>query len=299
MPTHRQIRYFLTVADLGGFTPAANLLFVAQPALSRQIALLEEEVGFLLFKREPRGVSLTPAGALLRERFSSIEKSISSAIEEGQHLDQGQSGAMRLLHSSSIPIDILLPLIQEFTAQATRARIDLDRISSELQIREIAEGKADVGIIRLPVLRRAPGVQFIQLAAERLWVAVPVKHQLAGQKETNLLELADFCFVSAVHRERGGLARRVTDLCLALGFVPRLAPVISRKTSMIALVAAGFGIAVIPEGMTRQQAPGVTYLPLSDDDANSASALITQHAPAPLARRFIDIALSHWKPDPQ
>ena len=68
MPSLRQIRYFLSVADLGGFTPAAAALFVAQPALSRQIAQLEEELGFPLFIREPRGVRLTEAGALFRQR---------------------------------------------------------------------------------------------------------------------------------------------------------------------------------------------------------------------------------------
>lgn len=297
MPSQRQIRYFLTVAELGSFTSAANILFVAQPALSRQIALLEETVGFLLFKREPRGVSLTPSGALLYERFSSLEKTIASAIEEGQQLDQGQSGVLRLLHSSSIPMDSLLPVIQQFTVEAARARIDLDRISSELQISEIAQGKADAGVIRLPVLRRDSDVRIIPLPPERLWVAVPENHQLAGNKTTTLQQLADFRFVSAVHRERGGLARRVTDLCLARGFVPQLAAVISRKTSMLALVAAGFGIAVIPEGMTRQKIPGLTCIQLTDEDADAASALVTARTPTPLAQRFIDLALDYWKPE--
>ena len=68
MPSLKQIHSFLTIADLGGFTQAAAVLFVAQPALSRQIALLEEELGFILFERQARGVSLTPAGTLFRDR---------------------------------------------------------------------------------------------------------------------------------------------------------------------------------------------------------------------------------------
>ena len=93
-----------------------------------------------------------------------------------------------------------------------------------------------------------------------------------------------------MHRERGGLARCVTDLCLKRGFVPRLGPAISRKTSMLTLVAAGFGIAVIPEGMQKLATPGIDFVPLSDGDAVAASALALPAAPLPLAELFASIA---------
>ena len=86
MPSLRQIRYFLSVADLGGFTPAAAALHVAQPALSRQIAQLEEELGFALLRREPRGVSLTEAGALFRQRVGGLEEELRSAAEDARRL---------------------------------------------------------------------------------------------------------------------------------------------------------------------------------------------------------------------
>ena len=72
MPSLRQIRYFLTVAELGNLTAAASQLFVAQPALSRQIAQLESELGFALFDRNPRGVTLTSAGKLYRDRVRTV-----------------------------------------------------------------------------------------------------------------------------------------------------------------------------------------------------------------------------------
>lgn len=289
MPTLRQIRYFLTVADLGGFTQAAGTLFVAQPALSRQIALMEEELGFALFEREPRGVRLTPAGALFRERVASVDQMLAAAVEEGGQLARGEAGVLRLLHSSSIPAACLLPAMRQLIAAAPRARIDLDRISSEIQIAEVAAGKADVGIVRLPVLRRDPAVTFIELASERLWAALPAAHRLARHRQLVLADLAEEAFVSAVHRERGGLARLVTDLCLRRGFVPALAAAISRKTSMLDLVAAGFGVAVVPEGMTRIGASGLVFRPLGDDDAIALSAAILPQKPSPLAQRFVDI----------
>lgn len=290
MPNLRQIRYFLSIAEQGGITPAATVLCVAQPALSRQIALLEEELGFALFKREPRGVSLTPAGTHFRERVADLEQSLRDAVAESRQLNCGEAGILRLLHSSSLPVDYFLPAIREFSLAAPRARIDLDRISSEQQVVEIAGGKADIGLIRLPVLRHDPAVHFMELPAERLWVALHQTHRLATRETLNLAELAEEPFVSAVHRERGGLARCVTNLCLNRGFVPRLAPVTSRKTSMLALVGAGFGIAVVPECMVQTGTSGVIYKALADSDACSNAALVLPLECSALAQRFLEIA---------
>jgi DNA-binding transcriptional LysR family regulator len=289
MASLKQIRYFLSVADLGGFTPAAASLFVAQPALSRQIAQLEAELGFALFERNPRGVSLTTAGELYRERVRGIEQQLALAADEAGQLARGNAGVLRLLHSSSIPLASLLPVIRQFLELAPGARIDLDRLSSETQVGEIAKGKADVGIIRLPVLRRDPAVEFIELPNERLWVALPADHRLIGVEQISLADLAEESFVSAVHRERGGLARRVTELCMTRGFLPRLARVISRKTSMLDLVAAGLGIAVVPQRMTVIGNQNLVYRPLGDDDAEAGIAIIQPRQPTPLAARFVGL----------
>lgn len=298
MASLKQIRYFLTVADLGGFTPAAASLFVAQPALSRQIAQLEAELGFALFERNPRGVALTTAGEHYRERVSGIERQLSLAADEAAQLARGNVGVLRLLHSSSIPLDSLLPVIRKFLQLAPGARIDLDRLSSEAQVSEIAKGSADVGVIRLPVLRRDPAVDFIELPNERLWVALPADHHLVGADQISLADLAQESFVSAVHRERGGLARRVTELCVARGFLPRLARVISRKTSMLDLVAAGLGIAVVPQRMTVIANPNLVYRPLGDDDAKAGSAIIHPLRLTPLAARFAELLRAEGSPRP-
>lgn len=296
MASLKQIRYFLTVSDLGSITHAAATLFVAQPALSRQIGLLEKELGFLLFEREARGVRLTLAGKGYRDRVMAVENLLSAAADEGLQLARGESGVLRLLHSSSIPAGSLMPAIHQFLDESPNARIDLDRISSEIQVTEVAGGKADLGIVRLPVLRRDPAVTFIELVDEPLWVAMPSNHALASRESLTLAELQQTPFVSAVHRERGGLARLVTDLCLRRGFVPNLARVISRKTSMLDLVAAGLGIAVVPRCMTTMAVDGLTYRPLSDDDACARSALVLPLQASPLARRFAEIVAQKKTP---
>lgn len=289
MPSFRQIQYFLTVADLGGFTQAAASLFIAQSALSRQISQLEEELGFILFEREPRGVRLTPAGAVYRERVSSIPKTLASAAEEGLQLARGESGVLRLLHSSTIPATSLMPVLDVFTARSPKARVELDRASSEEQVSLVANGNADLGVIRLPVLRRDSRVRFVELAAEPLWGAFPADHPLATQESVTVASLQHELFVSAVYRERGGLARVVTDLCLKRGFVPGTAQIVSPKTSMLNLVAAGRGIAIVPERMTTLGHQGVIFVRLSDDDARSTCALVLPIQPTLLAQTFADL----------
>lgn len=295
MPSLRQIRYFLSVADLGGFTPAAAALHVAQPALSRQIAQLEEELGFALLRREPRGVSLTEAGALFRQRVGGLEEELRSAAEDARRLHRGEGGVLRLLHSSSTPLaGPLLAALQDFTRDQPRVRVDVDRLSSEQQQEAVAQGRADLGLARLPLLRQEGGIEIRPLPEERLWAALPAGHALAGLSFLGLGDLADECFVFAVHRERGGLARRVTDLCLARGFAPRLAPVTSRKTAMLNLVAAGFGVAVVPAAMASLATPGVHFVPLADADALARAALLLPPRPSALAAAFADALQRRW-----
>jgi DNA-binding transcriptional LysR family regulator len=288
MPSPKQLRYFLTAADLGGFTQAAAALFVAQPALSRQVGALEAELGFALFERAARGVRLTPAGAAYRERVIAAQAHLEAAAEEGRELAQGKSGVLRVLYSSSIPAASLLPALARFLKASPKARVELDRVASELQVSEVAAGRADVGVIRLPVLRSEPGVDFIALPPERLWVALPAGHALARARGIEMAQLRGELFVSAVHRERGGLARLVTDLCLRAGFAPRLARVVSRKTSQLELAAAGYGVTVVPERMTVLRVKGLVYVRLRGPQAVAQGAVVLPERAGALARAFAE-----------
>jgi len=295
MPSLRQIRYFLAVADQGGFTPAAEILHIAQPALSRQVALLEAELGFPLFRREPRGVALTEAGQLFRQRMGSLEESLHSAADDARRLHHGEGGVLRLLHSSSTPVaGALLQALSTFASSHPGVRVDLDRLSSELQLEALAQGRADLGLGRLPLLRREAAVTVRPLAEEALWAALPADHALTARTVLALEALAEEPFVFGVHRERGGLARRVTDLCLSRGFTPRLAPVTSRKTAMLQLVAAGFGIAIVPASMAALGAPGVAFRPLADADTRTQAALFLPLHPSPLAEAFAATLAARW-----
>jgi DNA-binding transcriptional LysR family regulator len=143
----------------------------------------------------------------------------------------------------------------------------------------------------MPVLRRDSRVRFTELAGERLWVALPTDNPLAQQTSLRIASLRDERFVSAVYRERGGLARVVIDLCLKRGFVPNTAQIVSPKTSMLNLVAARQGIAIVPQRMTTLGGQGIAYVPLSDEDAMSFCAVALPIQSTLLGQTFADILI--------
>jgi len=196
---------------------------------------------------------------------------------------------LRLLHSSTVPVSSLMPDLDRFMRDCPGARIDLDRASSEDQVTDVANGHADIGIVRLPVLRRDARVRFVELAAERLCAALPADHPLAGRKRIAIARLRREPFVSVVYRERGGLARVVLDLCLKRGFVPAAARIVSPKTSMLNLVAAGRGVAIVPARMASVGIDGVVFVPISDEDAQSVCALVLPVEPTVLAQAFVRV----------
>ncbi|WP_438820802.1 LysR substrate-binding domain-containing protein [Burkholderia metallica] len=140
---------------------------------------------------------LTPAGALCRERVGSIPATLTAAADEGSQLSRGEACVLRLLHSSTVPVSSLMPDLDRFMRDCPGARIDLDRASSEDQVTKIADGHADIGVVRLPVLRRDARVRFVELAAERLCAAVPADHPLAGRKRVAIARFRREPFVPA------------------------------------------------------------------------------------------------------
>lgn len=292
MPTLRQLRYFVEIVDAGSFSLAAERLHVAQSALSRQLKEMEAELQVPLLDREARPLALTPAGRSLDTDARRILASLGEATARARHAQQGIEGTLRLLHSSSVPPGAaLLGLLRRFTAEHPGVAVEIAQASSEQQAREIAQGRADLGLARAPVLRREPGIAYAALCEEPLVALLPPGHRLAAPAGAGLdasalpLDaLRDEPFVAIAHPERGGLGRRVAELCRAQGFEPRAAAVRSRKWTQLALVQAGFGVAVVPRGMAEAAPVDVGVRALGDACRTQVLALRRPDAPALVAR---------------
>lgn len=288
MISTRQLRYFVEIADSGSFSAAAERLFVAQSALSRQIKELETQLQTPLFERTARQPRLTAAGEAFYPRARTLLSELLKASEMATQVGNGQLGTLRLSHSSTVPMSgALLQGISTWLERCPGVSMDIVKLSSEAQLEEIADGRLDVGLLRLPVLRQREGVRVTPLYSEQVLLAVPPDHALArSNTPVELAQLRDEAFISIPHPQRGGLSYLSAELCMRAGFFPKAARVMSRKTTQLQLIQAGFGIALLPKSMQDIAPASVRFLPLADPDCLSTVALACAQAPSALVAQF-------------
>nr|WP_205885570.1 LysR family transcriptional regulator [Pseudomonas sp. B14(2022)] len=282
------MRYFVEIADSGSFSAAAERLFVAQSALSRQIKELETQLQTPLFERTARQPRLTAAGEAFYPRARNLLGELHKASEMATQVGNGQLGTLRLSHSSTVPMSgVLLQGISTWLDRCPGVSMDIVKLSSDAQLEDIADGRLDVGVLRLPVLRQREGVRVMPLYSEQLLLAVPANHKLSrSQAPIELEQLKDEAFISIPHPQRGGLSYLSAELCMRAGFFPKAARVMSRKTTQLQLIQAGFGIALLPKSMKDISPANVHFLPLADPDCLSTVALASQQSPSALVEQF-------------
>lgn len=293
MISTRQLRYFVEIADSGSFSAAAERLFVAQSALSRQIKELESQLQTPLFERTARQPRLTAAGEAFYPRARNLLSDLNKASEMATQVGNGQLGTLRLSHSSTVPMGgALLRGVSTWLQCCPGVSMDIVKLSSEAQLEEIADGRLEAGLLRLPVLRQREGVRVLPLYSEPLLVAVPPGHPLAYRDTpVELAQLKDEAFISVPHPQRGGLSYLSAELCMRAGFFPKAARVMSRKTTQLQLIQAGFGIALLPKSMQDIAPATLHFLPLADPDCHSTVALACAQAPSALVEQFCQTLL--------
>ncbi|NMX93335.1 LysR family transcriptional regulator [Pseudomonas sp. WS 5027] len=284
----RQLRYFVEIVESGSFSAAAERLFVAQSALSRQIKELETLLQTPLFERTARQPRLTAAGEAFYPRARNLLGELHKASELAAQVGHGQLGTLRLSHSSTVPMSgRVLRGISAWLEQCPGVSMDIVKLSSQAQLEDIAGGRLEVGLLRLPVLRQREGVRVVPLYKEPLLLAVPPAHPLARSSTAiELAQLKEEAFISIPHPQRGGLSYLSAELCMRAGFFPKAARVMSRKTTQLQLIQAGFGIALLPESMRDIAPANIHFLPLADPDCHSTVALACAQAPSTLVAQF-------------
>ena len=257
----RKLNAFVVVAEELHFGRAAERLFVAQPALSQTIKALEADVGVRLLDRSTRRVELTPAGARFLERVRTTLTALDEAVAEARRIDAGEEGALRLGFVGSASYGLMPALARTLSEELPRVRLDLtgDMLSSEVAAR-LADGSLDLGILRPVDL--APGIQSRTLRSEPLVAAVPSGRH-ATSSPIDLAALAHEPFVGYLN-QASAMAAAVTEACRAAGFTPDVRTEVRETATLVAFVASGLGVALVPEGVAHVQIPGVAYVPLAE-----------------------------------
>ena len=182
----------------------------------------------------------------------------------------------------------LLQRVSGYLHDNAGVSMEIAQLSSEGQLEELAEGRLDIGLLRLPVLRQHEGLCVEPLLAEPLLLAVADNHPLAQRDSVQLADLRDQAFISIPHRQRGGLSYLSAELCMAAGFFPRPARVVSRKTTQLQLIQAGFGVALLPRCMQDIAPASLRFIPLSDPGCVSTVAIAYRRDAGPLVRQFLE-----------
>jgi LysR family hydrogen peroxide-inducible transcriptional activator len=235
-----QLRYFLKVAEFSSFTRAAEDLLVSQPALSRSIGRLEEEVGQPVFERQSRSVVLTEAGVKFQTRAIQILGMVENARAELH--DDGQSGTVRLGAIPTVAPYWMPERIRQFLAEHPRCNITLREDVTERLVQACNQGEIDAAILALPVERGY--LQHTKIIEEELKLAIPRQHPLAKKAKVDFADLdrEPLLMLGAGHC----LSEQIDAYCQRRSIAPVKMEKTMQLSTILELVSLGQGLAFIP-----------------------------------------------------
>lgn len=236
-----QLENFLKVAELGSFTRAADFRGLSQPAISRSIQRLEEEIGRPLFERQTRKVVLTEAGLLMESRVRQILTILDDTKTE--ITDDGQSGRIRLGAIPTIAPFFLPGLLHEFSSAFPRAHVVVQEDTTDHLTKRLTQGEIDVGLFALPIAEKYLDCE--SLFDEELLVVLPNEHPLAEKKQIRSSDIDALPFV--LLDEAHCLSDNIVSYCRHRSFQPVAMERTSQLATVQELVALNHGISMVPE----------------------------------------------------
>jgi DNA-binding transcriptional LysR family regulator len=258
----RHLRYFAAIAKHLSFTRAAKELRVAQPALSRQLRQLEDELGVKLLERNQRSVALTIAGQafldeaqkVLRQSDEAVRVAKTSTHEPSAHLDLGYIWG--LFHT--ITPAALAGLRQKWPD----VTVNLFDMNAEEQRAALAAGKIDAGFIGFEQDTEGSGLARHRIGKSEFMLVLPDDHPLVAHDCVSLADLSRELFIAVSERTYPSAASCASDICLEGGFRPRILQAAERGYTVLALVAARCGVALLPASLAAMPHTGVEFRPL-------------------------------------
>ncbi|MGW0816933.1 LysR substrate-binding domain-containing protein [Streptomyces viridiviolaceus] len=285
----RQLRYFATVAEELHFGRAAARLHMSQPPLSQQIQRLERQLGFALFDRNRRSVTLTRAGQLLLEEAQRAIAHVDRTEDVAELIRSGTAGTVRIGFVGSALYGVLPHALRSLRANLPHVHFTAREMESNDQIQALEDDLIDLGLTRPPLPLGNLAVQ--DISHEKLVVALPHDHALHRRGESVALQdLAAEPFVLFPPEHGSGFWYTVARACGDAGFSPTVTYQAEHIHTMIGMVAAGLGISLVPVSASRLQLPGVRYMPLSGPPVHlKLSCIWDQARSIPALDQIIDV----------
>jgi DNA-binding transcriptional LysR family regulator len=289
----RHLRYFIAVADELHFSRAAERLGISQPPLSQQIRDLESMLGLRLLRRTNRRVSLTDAGRVYLDAAKDIMSRVELAGDLAHRAERGEIGELQVAFTRSTALIERFPrAIRAFRDAYPSVRLVLQERNTLQQIECLLDGRQDVGLLRgtplpSPLVSR-------KLVDDPLVAVLRADQPLALRKRPKLRmeDMANESFVVFSRAAGTGIHDQFLNMCRLAGFTPRIMQEAGEASTMIGLVAAGMGVAILPDSLRHVQVNGVAYVAIASPEA--ASALHVAHRRdevSPLVKAFTALML--------
>jgi len=283
------LRCFVEVARRQGFTRASEALHVTQPAVSKMVRALEEELGTPLLVRERRRVTLTDAGRLVLERAQGVLDSLRVIEEEVVEHAAVRRGRLRLGLPPIVGVMFFPPLLAEFHQAHPGVLLELREEGSHHIEKLVQDRELDVGAVVLPTDEKAFAT--MPFVTDELRVVLHPSHPLAGRRAIALRDLRAARFV--LYRPEFALHGHIIDACRRCGFAPTVVSESSHWDFIVELVAANIGVALLPQTVCRAlDERRVRTVGMSDPVIPWKVALIwrrDRHLP-PAARAWLELA---------
>ncbi|MCW4352916.1 LysR family transcriptional regulator [Hoyosella sp. YIM 151337] len=260
MPSHSdELHLFITVAEHGQVTAAAEELGISQPTLSRQLRRLEHAVGASLFSRHGRRLELNTNGEIYLEHARRAKAELDAACRRIEDLANPSHGTVRLGFLHSFGVWLIPRLIREFRAQEPRVRFELEQDAAATIASKVESGDTELAIVSPRPTSAA--VAWSLLTPQQLALAVHADHPLARRHSVDLAEAAAEPFITM--HPGYGMRRILEELCATANFQPHITFETSELFTISGMVAAGLGVAIMPVEQSPLLPEGLVQVPLS------------------------------------
>jgi DNA-binding transcriptional LysR family regulator len=253
----RLVRYFVAVAEELHFGRAAQRLRMAQPGLSQQIKSLEHLLGVRLLERTSRQVRLTAAGELLLQEGRRLVAQAERVTDLVRRAGLGQLGTVAVAAIGSATYDVVPRLLREHRRRFPDVEVVLREMSTPAQVQALRGGEVDVGFLRLPA--DTAGLLAHTVREDRMALMLPDAHPLARKSRIRVRDLAREPLILFPAAPRPSWADTVVAACREAGFEPIVAQEAMESATVVSFVAAGVGVALVPEGLKVLARPGVAF----------------------------------------
>ncbi|MEI6565398.1 MAG: LysR family transcriptional regulator [Verrucomicrobiota bacterium] len=289
----RHLRYFVVVAEELNLTHASARLRVAQPALSRQIKDLEEELQTRLFDRRRTGVQLTPAGGAFLRRARVVLEQAALAAQEARAAAGLVTGTLSIGYPSGLHLNYLEPVLRQFRGEHPRVELDYLHIRPGEQLKALRDGQIDIAFLNLP--ERPEGLEHAVVWRVPYEVVMPAHHPLARRASFKLSDLRGEDFVFSTRDARPEFYDGFFHQCANAGFHPRIVKEVGGyPTNILGLISVGVGVSVLPHFKETERFASLVWRPLNEPRLFMDWSLVSRREKTAATARFLGMALKKY-----